>query len=188
MLTAISKQLSNWLVSKSVITENEEKLYAYAVFNFLYSLTPFLIICTGGVLLNVFPQSIIFCLVFLITRKFAGGFHFKTPRLCFVVSIIVELEFLFLAKSYTCSFIVFVCLIVSSFELCFFSPIISNNRPLSTDCIKFCNHMIKRLSFIYLSIVITLCFFGQSGLASFIAFSVIMTSVSQIPSLFFHRK
>ena len=86
MIELISRKLANFLCKD----DNEEtfELYKYAVYIVLSSILHIVTIIILGVCFNLLIESILFYGSFISIRKFAGGYHAKTPTRCYIFSVI----------------------------------------------------------------------------------------------------
>lgn len=135
MIKKFSRSVASSLCNK---TDNQGKieLYEYAVFIALTSILHILSIFALGILLNVLLESVIFYVAFVVVRKFAGGFHAKTPTRCYVFSVVTISISLILIKAvelfstwWLIAILLGVCAI-SVGIICYFSPIENANNPL----------------------------------------------------------
>lgn len=90
-----------------------------------------------GVLMHSFWECGIFFLFFSILRSYAGGYHAKTRRRCFVQSM---LTFLIVLVTLKCaevmphmSIVIVVLAIISAIVLWLISPVDCKNKQLETD-------------------------------------------------------
>ena len=88
-MNKIAEKLTDYIIAKNIIEEKNRELYK---FGFLVALEKFifLIIClTIAIYMNSFLMALIFFIIFIPLRSFAGGFHFDSYKLCFFMSCLV---------------------------------------------------------------------------------------------------
>lgn len=85
MLEFLSNLIVDFLLKKKVIKQEEAEIYVYGFQIIISSLFGIIIVCILGILLKSLPLSLIFLFVFIITRKYCGGYHARTFfRCCFL--------------------------------------------------------------------------------------------------------
>mgnify|MGYP004523147515 CR=1 FL=1 len=134
MIKLISSKVARILCEDEKHTDNYE-LYEYAIYILLSSAFHIVTVIALGLIFNLLTESLVFYLSFIAIRKFAGGYHAKTPVRCYMFSIIlyiVSLELIgFICESQYC---VIITIILEFFSLvCIFaiSPLDSNKHPLN---------------------------------------------------------
>lgn len=86
MIQIISDALARWLELEGTISSNEHTLFTYAIYSCLFGLLPIGIVLVLGICLGMIQEGIIFISPFMLLRKFSGGFHLKSSRICLVVT------------------------------------------------------------------------------------------------------
>lgn len=180
MIELISRKLANFLCKD----DNEEtfELYKYAVYIVLSSILHIVTIIILGVCFNLLIESILFYGSFISIRKFAGGYHAKTPTRCYIFSVISFLFVLLLIhiiNNESCFsgywWIIFEYLFV--IVICKLSPLDTDNKLLNDK---------ERMVYKGVTIVITniLCIissmlinFEYFELAASIAFGIILSLI-----------
>lgn len=122
----------NALVKLGVIERSEEELYCFGInrlFLFVVNLATSLII---GLICGMLWQSILFSAAYIPLRRYAGGYHAKTPGRCYCLSCLLILCVLMLLKYVNFSMAaVLMVLAVSSVVIFIKAPVASVNKPLS---------------------------------------------------------
>lgn len=100
MIEKLAKRTVKWLQVNELISNNETAVYEYAAFCLLMKIVPLLLIeayaCIKGSLLD----TNVICAVFLIVRKYSGGYHAKTPLKCVVSSTVIFITLTEISKYY----------------------------------------------------------------------------------------
>lgn len=98
----LAKKLTDYIVKKKIISREDKAVYYYGfqmgldiVFNLLVSVLI-------AILLHRVMEAILFFLVFIPIRSFAGGFHFEDSIRCFALSVISYAAVLVLAGNLDC--------------------------------------------------------------------------------------
>lgn len=86
MISKISESITNKLILKYNIDDKDYEVYVYSMFMMLSFLYFVVFSCAFGFLFDCFLESLIFGFSFQIIRKYAGGYHAKTERLCMLLT------------------------------------------------------------------------------------------------------
>lgn len=119
---------------------NEEKieLYGFAIYIVISSLLHIGTLLVIGYLFGMVVESVIFYVSFIAIRKFAGGYHARTPLKCYFFSIVTIIIALFLLKiikifpieNVNCFFCILS--VISLVIICVLSPLDNENKNI--DC------------------------------------------------------
>ena len=82
MATAIAERIVGKLIATSVVEEVDRELYVYGFFLLITRFFFFLVTFAFGGLLGIPLESVIFYIVFILLRSYAGGVHAKTEMAC----------------------------------------------------------------------------------------------------------
>lgn len=152
MINKLSARLTEKLLLKGVINEDDRELYVYGLFMLLSHIMLFVAACIFGVLLNCLLESIIFYVAFQFIRRYAGGYHADTETRCEIMSslsILVCVFIIRLSKNYDFQAILLAISAVSA--VCIFSlcPLDTEEKPLSEKEYKY----FKKISWIILAVI-----------------------------------
>lgn len=136
MIKLISDKFAYFLC-KDEGQKNNFDLYEYAVYIILSSAFHIITVIALGLCFNLLVESLVFYFSFIAIRKFAGGYHAKTPTRCYIISIITIVLMLciikwiliinYLSIYYSLFFSELVCVLI----LCFLSPLDTENKLLN---------------------------------------------------------
>lgn len=121
------------LIDNKVIIAEQKELYIYGVKQlrrFLLNIATSLII---GIVLNMVYESILFSIFFIPLRQFAGGYHARSPKICYISS--VSMIVFALATIYYMPINFTSLVIIITLTLIFIwikAPVESANKPLTT--------------------------------------------------------
>ena len=93
-----SSKLIEFFVSNDLIKNEDKEIYKYAVNIILSSLIHIATVMIIGLCFNLFIESLVFYFSFIAIRKFAGGYHAKTPVRCYLFSFASNIIILCLVK------------------------------------------------------------------------------------------
>ncbi len=133
MFDKISGFITDTLIEGKVIKREEKNLYLYCFGTIIEMSANLLTTLIIGALLHRFIETLIFMLVFIPLRSFAGGYHCEKAESCFILSILVYLTVMLSYKylyGIAAHWIYAICLadLMAVFIL---SPVVSPNKPLS---------------------------------------------------------
>lgn len=131
MKNNVSNILTNYIIKNGNITEDQRDVYEYGFrsgFAMLCNTISFFIICN---MFNMLREGIIFGLLFMILRSYAGGVHLANSVICFFASCAVLIVILMLVQ-YTQlgSIPILLITFVASLVIWFLAPIENHNKPL----------------------------------------------------------
>lgn len=133
MIKECSVKIVDWLIGCNVIQESDKDLYEYAVYSIFLTASPVILAITAGLLLGAIGRSLLIILPFVAIRKYSGGYHAKTPRVCFVASSLLLVLCIILSFHIKCSGILMCITVGAIVSLGHFSPIDNENRVLSKE-------------------------------------------------------
>lgn len=136
MIKLISSKVARILCEDEKHTDNYE-LYEYAIYILLSSAFHIATVIVLGLVFNLLTGSLVFYLSFIAIRKFAGGYHAKTPTRCYVFSVISSIIMLCLIKYANSVGNIFTYLLIIFELLCvvliiLMSPLDTENNPLNS--------------------------------------------------------
>lgn len=152
MINNLSALLTDKLLAKGSITEDERELYIYGFFMLLSYIMYFVLACIFGILFKCFIESIIFYIAFQFIRGYAGGYHAATETRCEILSIltiIASIGIIKLSKIYdfkTTLLIITLISVVIIFILC---PLDTPEKPLTEKEFKY----FRKISWIILLVI-----------------------------------
>lgn len=158
-----SSKFIEFFVSNDLIKNEDKEIYEYAVNIILSSLIHIATVMIIGLCFNLFIESLVFYFSFIAIRKFAGGYHAKTPVRCYAFSVISSIIVLCLIKlsNSVCFIFTYVLIMLELFSvvlILLISPLDTENNPL--------NSREKKL-YKMLAVLISACVFTISTLCVF---------------------
>jgi len=140
MIKLISSKVACFLCKDEERKDNYE-IYEYAVYIILSSAFHIATIIALGLCFNLLVESLVFYFSFITIRKFAGGYHAKTPIKCYIISVVSSTIILVLINIIPIivsrfRFIEYFLLILGLFSLiiiCYLSPLDTINNPLNNE-------------------------------------------------------
>lgn len=181
MIKLISSKVARILCKDEKHTDNYE-LYEYAIYIILSSAFHMATVIVLGLVFNLLTESLVFYLSFIAIRKFAGGYHAKTPTRCYLFSIVSNMIMFYLIKwlNGACTLFVYLFMMIGLFclvEILLISPLDTENNPL-TGQEKKMYRMLTSIITILIFIISSLCFFkGYRNIGSSMICGVVMSAL-----------
>lgn len=135
MVSRIAEHITQKLVASEFIEENDRDLYIYGFFLLISRLFFFLITIIAGFLMRIPTESIVFYIVFMFLRTYAGGVHAKTEARCTILTTlalsasVMCIRILSQVQSRSCAILL---LISSCLCILLFCPLDTKEKPLDT--------------------------------------------------------
>ena len=181
MIKLISSKVARILCEDEKHTDNYE-LYEYAIYIILSSAFHMATVIVLGLVFNLLTESLVFYLSFIVIRKFAGGYHAKTPVRCYLFSFASNIIILCLVKWLSSINTLFIFIFIIIELLCvdlilLISPLDTENNPL-TGQEKKMYRMLTSIITILIFIISSLCFFkGYRNIGSSMICGVVMSAL-----------
>lgn len=127
----ISNMLTNYIIRNGNIDEEDREIYEYgfqSAIAMIINTVTFFLICY---IFNMFLEGVVYGILFMILRVYAGGVHLSSNIKCYILSGTVLIGTLILIKYTTMNqtlmvvFTAIACSIIS-----FLSPVEDKNKPL----------------------------------------------------------
>lgn len=185
----MSEAIAMWLELEGTVSHEDHSLFAYAAFSFLFGLLPIGIVLLLGLCFGMVSEGLVLIIPFMLLRKFCGGFHLKSPKACFAITVSILALTLGLVKQIirtgtTTSLSVLVC--VSAISLFIFSPVENPARVLSDRERGVFRIISRMLTFISLAIYVHLSRHASIRFASAFGAGIVLVGLLQIPCV--HKK
>ena len=136
MGTRIAARITRSLIAVSVIEQSDYELYSYGFFLLISKAFFFLVTVTAGLLTGAVLESILFYVVFMLFRSYAGGIHAKTEAACTVLTtlaLIASVLAIHYLQMYTGSVLPAIMLGIGSLCILVLCPQDTGEKPLDTQ-------------------------------------------------------
>ncbi len=133
MATRIAECITQKLLASSVIEEGDRELYNYGFFLLITRFFFFIITVLAGLLASIPGASVLFYMVFMSLRTYAGGVHARTEAACTILTTlaltlsVLGIKVLEQANS---KLIPMLMLVIGSLCIYQFSPLDTKEKPL----------------------------------------------------------
>lgn len=180
MVERLSEHIVQWLIKNEVIFEEERELYEYATFNRIFTVLPFLMIVPFCLMTNTMINGIVVCVTFLALRRYAGGYHAKTPMKCWAYSSLLMTVLIYGTTIIENNSIILTFVSIAVCSICFFSPIDSENRRLDVSEKKRYRKYSRCISLMFLGFYIMFSVLSENALAIMIAMGIMFSGALQL--------
>lgn len=152
IFSLLSNKITDFLCKNEVISQEQKEVYIYGFTVLFLNILDILIILALGILIERYLDTIVFLMVFGITRQYTGGYHAKTVSKCLVVYVLIYLVIMFLSSSNVifvngAMFQILLC-IVYIIAVIIYAPIQNDNKVISN---------VERKKYKIISIVSAIC-------------------------------
>ena len=134
MFSSIAEKITMHLEANNAFKSEDRAIYRYGIqqgLSIMLNLSTTLLL---GIVTGMIWESIIFSAAYMLLRRYAGGFHAKTPARCYIYSSAMVLFALLGIKYVFDSILISICMfIVGSLIIFLFSPIEDKNKPLDAS-------------------------------------------------------
>lgn len=134
MIQKLSSRVAKWMEQEGVISVKDNELFSYAVYSLLFGLLPIFIVVILGLVFGMLREGLLMITPFMLIRKFSGGYHLDSPKLCVILSttlLALAMGFIWLIIQGEYTVLLTVLVSLSVICLCVFSPMDNNSRKLT---------------------------------------------------------
>ena len=136
MISKLAKNIAHFFVVKNITEESKEVIYAYGMELLISDVLNTLIVLMIALISHTLPAVIIFIAVFMVLRRFVGGYHANSHLSCMLTLVMVMLVFSYgicnisgqTAQVFSISFITMALPII----FCI-TPVPHPNKPMSAE-------------------------------------------------------
>lgn len=161
MISNLSKKVVKKLIASGNISSSERELYEYGIFILMSNILYIVDTAILGLAFGLFYQSLLFFIVFMVIRQYAGGYHASTELRCEIFTNLCILASIIIMRLISEDFSFAIILVLSSFSAVFifvFAPIDTDEKALDEIELKiFCKRTKLVLVVIVAIIIVSLC-------------------------------
>lgn len=173
--------LTDKLIKWKIVKDEDREIYVYGFWQGAILVFNFATVVIIGLLFNMMWQSLVFTVAYGLLRTAAGGYHARTQRNCYFLSIMLIVAVLCTLKwlpwnNLTC--IAF--LILSAFIVFFLAPVEDQNKPLDELEQKVYKKRSRIISLLLSILTILFIGAGQRQIANCIAISILASTIMLI--------
>ncbi len=191
MIKLISSKVACFLCKE----DNEEtlELYEYAIYIVLSAILHIITIVLLSLCFRMLIEGVVFYISFISIRKFAGGYHAKTPTKCYLFSVASSIIILYLIDitskiEYKYIFLLIIVELVCVGLIAIISPLDTNNRPLNIKEKKIFGIVSCMIAIFVCILSISFIFFKFKSIGIAMFFGIVMNVVVLIIKKFKYIK
>lgn len=131
MLHNISRKIISYAVRINALDREKIEEYIYGLEITISVFASYLAVLIIGLFMDMLWESLAFLFLFVLLRRFAGGFHFNSHIACYTFTCIISVIVLLAIKQVEGNVIIYSSIMIaSSLTLLIFSPVPSIEKPL----------------------------------------------------------
>lgn len=190
MISKLTQIITQLLIESNIVDNKDFDLYNYGLFIFISETFLFIYCLIVGAILKIALPSLLFCSMFFLVHRFAGGFHAKTELHCLIITLsffLISIVSIKLGTQLNCIILIsiYVC---CSIILILLSPADTPQKPLSNKE-KFLFKKITSLILVVGFIVIVTLYIKNICLyANAIVIAVFLQTLSIICGRLFNKR
>ncbi len=163
MLTNLCQIIVDFFIKEDIVSEEQRDVYQYGVELSISTLIGLFIVLAIGAFSGRFTESVIFYIVFCLTRAFCGGFHAHSHLLCKLTftCVIILVLVMNLVLDPIESYFWFALYLYSLIIVCTFAPVENPNKKLTSYDKKRCKITSIILMVVWLVAMILFYSFGS---------------------------
>lgn len=170
--------VTNWLIIKGFANEEEKEIIEYGLYQGFLMLINIFTTFFLGFIFNVFWQSIIFLISYMLLRTYAGGYHANTKNRCYILSVVIMIICFFLINNFELTMKFGVLLSAISGILIFtLAPVANDVKPLEEVEVKIYKNKARKIFVIEFAIAIIAEMLGKNSIFGTIVLSISTTSI-----------
>lgn len=181
MLQRISDRLTDQLILKGVIPEENQEIYTYGFSALLSTVINALVMLIIGILSGLLLETFIFMLSFAVLRVYSGGYHADSHISCILMSAsiyaIAMLITQFMPVQYSVIFSVLIG-VISFFAIIIFAPIEHKNKPFIEDEYKKFKLISRMIAACEIGVICIIAIFFSKIIRIAVVLSLAMLGVS----------
>ena len=170
MINLLVKTSVERLIRKGIIDESERELYCFGANGLYCFLINIITSMAIGALFGMLWQSLLFSAAYIPLRSYVGGYHAKTPGMCYFLSTLLIARVLVVLKYVPFSTDgMYIDLVVSTAVIFLKAPVESENKPLSARERQEYGRKAKGIALIELLICVIACNLFPDGVECVVA-------------------
>lgn len=177
----IAKRLAAYVIQKGTIEENEREIYEYGFSIAMEMLLCVLVCFSISMTLHTFVEGILFFVIFIPLRSYAGGLHLNNYWSCFSLSCLTFFIIMMLGKYL--EFPIYIALIIFIlFEIVVYKlyPVENVNRTVDADEDKQFKRRLKQFLLMDGALAIIFSVVGWSKYLQTFMFTLVMIAITMI--------
>ncbi len=188
MITRLSNMIADFFIRRKVIESEERDIYIYGCEALFSAISNLVILVVCGIMTGEIVSAFLFLFIFVLMRKYCGGYHAQTHLKCNFVFALTTLAILLIVKNNFLmdSFVLIISLITSDIIIFWLAPIVNVNKPLEKlEIIRFRKVAIT-LTIIF-TIIAVLLIYIYKAVSIIIALTLLSVSIAMLYAKIFTK-
>ena len=177
----VVKRISDWLVENNSIQEEDRELYEYAIVSTCFNIAPLILAVTIGLIMHMCVEAVAMILPFMLLRKYAGGYHAKSPYVCLGCSIAVIIAICCYIRFFDGMFINAVIFIAAELFLLFTDPIESANKKLDEKEVEVYKQVMTKILLVLTGLILVCFIIDYDVIGRSMMAGIVLTAFLAIP-------
>ena len=136
MIITLSKIIADFFYKNNIVDEVKRERIQYGFQTIFSTVISFLIVIVSGIVFNILDISLVFLALFVLIRRFTGGYHADTYlkcNLCFAFVYFLTMAMTIMTKNSYSAFKaeMFLVYLFSDIVIISYAPIENKNKPLA---------------------------------------------------------
>lgn len=189
MLTNLCQIIVDFFIREDIVAEEQREVYQYGVELSVSTLIGLFLVLAIGAFSGRFTESVLFYIVFCLTRAFCGGFHAHNHLLCKVtfIGVLILVLVMDLVLDIIESYFWFVLYLYSLIIVCVFAPVDNPNKRLTSYEKKRCKIISIILMVVWL-VVMILFYSFDSELYHMVALTLFFVAILMLLGKYKERR
>ena len=176
----LSEKITDYIVKAGAISEKSYAVYQYGFQIGLEMLSCFIVCFFIAIYLHMIPEFIVFTMIFILLRTYAGGVHMNNFWSCFLCSVVVQTAVLLISGMYQMeSVLAWVFIVLGSILIVKYAPVETLSRELDRDEKCHCKQITAQIIMGILVFAGCCTLGGIHEMVSLIAWTVVVVWLSQ---------
>ena len=132
MIKTSAKSVTSFFVENSIIEKGQEEIYEYGMEQIISNLITICSVLFLSILFSSFIETVIFLTVIVVVRRYTGGYHAESYRMCFLTFLLTYIGAMLVIKIIPMHFQAAIgigLITLSMIPVFMYAPIINENNP-----------------------------------------------------------
>lgn len=176
----LSEKLTRYVIKTGAVSSESYAVYQYGFQIGLEMLCCF-VVCLGiAIYLHLIPEFVVFTVIFMLLRTYAGGIHLNSFEACFICSVTIQTLILLINNEYKFTVTnAWIIILVSMILILKAAPVESINRELDSEEKAHCKKVTMKILVGIITFAGCCTVGGVKDTVSLIALTVLVVLISQ---------
>ena len=181
-MESLTIKFVNMLINNNIIKKEDAEIYSYGFKELIFIIINIITTIVIGLIFNKVFEVILFMIIYLPIRVYAGGYHARTKLRCYIFSVLMLISVCYILKLNLLNnyLLIVILTIISSGIILYLAPVEDKNKPLDKIEIKvYTKRTIRNLVIVLIVLCITLIF-NKINLSACICISLLCNGIMLI--------